>query len=41
MQAIDLRRRPIFERLADARIDVATATPSFVLGSMIAIATRG
>jgi shikimate kinase len=41
MQAIDARRRPIFERLADATIDVATATPSSVLGSMLATATRG
>jgi shikimate kinase len=41
MRAIDARRRPIFARLADTTIDVADATPSSVLGALIATATRG
>ena len=41
MRAIDARRRPIFTQLADTTIDVATATPAFTIGSLIALATRG
>ena len=41
MRTIDAQRRPIFQPLADATIDVATATPVFTIGSLIALATRG
>jgi shikimate kinase len=41
MTEIDRRRRPIFERLADRRIDVGEETIATTAGAVIALATRG
>lgn len=41
MVEIDRRRRPIFERLADRRIDVANETIATTAGAVVALATRG
>jgi shikimate kinase len=41
MKAIDLIRRPIFQRIADERIDVTDLDVAAVVGSLMAMATRG
>lgn len=41
MQEIERRRRPIFERIADRRIDVDTESITTTAGAVVAIATRG
>ncbi len=41
MREIDARRRPIFERLADERLDVGQAEILAVIGGLVALATRG
>ena len=41
MKAMDLARRPIFQRIADQRIDITGLGLSAVVGSLMALATRG
>lgn len=41
MIEIDRRRRPIFERIADRRIDVDGESIAMTAGAVIALATRG
>ncbi len=41
MREIDDRRRPIFERLADLKVDVGTSEPAGIIGELAALATRG
>lgn len=41
MREIDARRRPIFERLAEQRIDVGELGLRRVIGELVALATRG
>ncbi|MAD78576.1 MAG: hypothetical protein CMJ51_04295 [Planctomycetaceae bacterium] len=41
MKAIDLIRRPIFQRIADQHIDVTDLGLAAVVGSLMALATRG
>ena len=40
-KAIDLIRRPIFQRIADQHIDVTDLGLAAVVGSLMALATRG
>lgn len=41
MREIDARRRPIFERLADRRVDVSSDELPRIVGELVALATRG
>lgn len=41
MKAIDLVRRPIFQRIADQHIDITDLSLAAVIGSLMALATRG
>ncbi|MAC18326.1 MAG: hypothetical protein CMJ23_01375 [Phycisphaerae bacterium] len=41
MKAMDIARRPVFQRIADQRIDVTDLSLSAVVGSVMALATRG